>query len=253
MALKNSKLIVALDFDDIKKAEALIDKLKGVVKIFKVGSQLFTAYGPEAVRMVRRKGCEVFLDLKFHDIPNTVAGAAREAVKLGAFMFNVHTLGGLEMMREAKDATLVAANKFKKRKPILLGVTILTSLKDNDLKSCGINKPLKGEVIHLAKLAKRAGLDGVVASPLEIEAIRKSCGKNFVIVTPGIRTGVRKMGTHPLLKRGCVPILHDQKRIATPLDAIKKGANYIVVGRSITEASNPINSVLAIQTTIKEK
>lgn len=213
----NSKLIVALDFDSKYKALQAVDHLGADVKLFKVGLELFSACGPEIVTGIIEKGCDVFLDLKFHDIPNTVEKAARAVSGLGAFMFNVHALGGFDMMKRAKGA---AGGRSK-----VIAVTILTSTDENALKKCGINVNIEDEVIRLAVLAKEAGLDGVVASAKEAGRIRKELGKDFLIVAPGIRPASAATD--------------DQKRVATPLEAITAGADYIVVGRPITTAPDP--------------
>ena len=227
------RLVLALDVDDFKKAEGLVGELSDYVGVFKIGNQLFTAEGPKVVDMVNKKGGKVFLDLKFHDIPNTVACAAEAAAKLGVSIFNVHTSGGYEMMKAAAEATEKISQKLAIRKPIILGVTLLTSINQEILeKEIGIKKRLEEQVVHLAKLAKAAGLDGVVASPWEIKEIRKACGEDFVILTPGIRPTGKSSD--------------DQKRIMTPHEAIKLGANFIVIGRPIRNAANPIETVKKI-------
>ncbi|MFC1808221.1 orotidine-5'-phosphate decarboxylase [Candidatus Omnitrophota bacterium] len=220
------RLIVALDVDNIKKAKKLVDTLYPYVKIFKIGSQLFTACGPDVVKMVQKKGAQVFLDLKFHDIPNTVARSVALAAKLNVFMLNVHASGAGAMMKAA------VAARGKSKKPIIIGVTVLTSMDKGSLQSVGVNRAPITQVIDLAKKTKGAGLDGVVSSAREIEAIRKACGKHFVIVTPGIR---------PLAGQA-----NDQKRIATPQQAIKSGADYIVVGRPITASKDPLRAAKKI-------
>ena len=219
------KLIVALDVDSLNSAKEIIDKLYPLVKIFKIGSQLFTEAGPDAVRMVRARGARVFLDLKFHDIPNTVANASKAAARLGVFMMNLHVQGGFEMMRTASIAVKEEARRLNIERPVVLGVTVLTSIGEKDLKDLEIRKGVKSQVTYLAKLAKDAGLDGVVASAEEIQPIRWTCGDDFIIVTPGIRPQWAQKG--------------DQKRTATPKEAIKLGATYIVVGRPILEAADP--------------
>lgn len=220
----HNKLIVALDFDNKHKALQAVDHLGSDVKLFKVGLELFSACGPDILAGIKQKGCEVFLDLKFHDIPNTVERAAKAVSGLGAFMFNVHALGGLEMMKRAKIA---AGGKSK-----VIAVTILTSADENALKKCGINANIDDQVTRLAALAKEAGLDGVVASPKEAARIRKELGKDFLIVTPGIRPASAS--------------LDDQKRTATPGEAIAAGADYIVVGRPITAAPDPLKAAREI-------
>ncbi len=215
-----NKLIVALDVPNYAEAEKLVKTLSPVVKIFKVGKELFTAEGPRVVEMVRKHGAKVFLDLKFHDIPNTVAGACASAAKLGVFMMNVHACGGREMMQKAAEAV--------KDKSLLIGVTVLTSMNEANLKEVGVATGVAAQVENLAKLAKTSGLKGVVCSPLEIELIRKTCGNDFVIVTPGVRPDWAATG--------------DQKRVMTPKEAIQKGADYLVVGRPITAASNLLDA-----------
>lgn len=221
------RLIFALDVSTLEEVEYWLDLLKGWIRIFKVGKQLFVGEGPQAVELIKEKGGEVFLDLKFHDIPSTVACAVREAAGLGVRMLTLHTLGGLEMMEAARKAIV-----DKARGPLLLGVTVLTSLGKEDLKEVGIDRDPEEEVLLLARLAKRAGLDGVVASPLEVEAVRKEVGEDLFIVTPGIRLPSDTSG--------------DQVRVSTPIQAIGKGSDYIVVGRSIREASDPIRAVKEI-------
>jgi orotidine-5'-phosphate decarboxylase len=219
------KLIVALDVDTLDAAKKIIDTLYPDVKIFKIGSQLFTSAGPPAAEYAVGKGARVFLDLKFHDIPNTVAGAARAAVKLKVSMLNVHVQGGFDMMKKTMMAVKEESERLKIQRPLVLGVTVLTSMGEKDLKDLEIRKGVKSQVTYLARLARDAGLDGVVASADEIQPIRWSCGDEFVIVTPGIRPEWTQKG--------------DQKRTATPKEAIALGANYIVVGRPILEATDP--------------
>ena len=219
------RLIVALDIDSLKKAKQLVDKLYPYVKIFKIGKELFTACGPEAVRIVHKKGAKVFLDLKFHDIPNTVAKAVKAAKNMGVFMLNVHASGGKEMMGAAVSAK-------GKKGPILLVVTVLTSLDTNQLKDVGIRKSPLLQVRDLALLAKSCGMDGVVCSARELSTVKKACGSKFVTVTPGVRPAKGKK--------------QDQKRVATPEYAFKQGADYIVVGRPITQSKNPLSAAKAI-------
>jgi len=219
------RLIVALDVDTKEKALALVGKLKKDVRIFKIGSELFTSCGPEIVQGVKKMGCEAFLDLKFHDIPNTVASSAASAVRLGVFMFNVHASGGGDMMKKAAQAASEEAKKLKIPAPKVIAVTVLTSMDENNLKKVGVGDNMEAQVLRLAKLAKESGLDGVVASPAEIKPIRAALGKDFIIVTPGVRPSWAAA--------------NDQKRFATPKVAINGGADYIVVGRPIIEASDP--------------
>lgn len=223
---KDDALIVALDFSALEDAEKIVKKISPLVKTFKVGKELFTSAGPEAVEMIHSYKCRVFLDLKFHDIPNTVGSACEAATKLGVFMMNVHALGGQTMMVNAVQAVHKTAGEKKISPPKILGVTVLTSLTDKDLKEVGIKKKVKQEVESLAILAQRCGLDGVVASGQEIKTIRHVAGKNFLIVTPGVRPVWAAHG--------------DQKRIITPKEAIRLGADYIVVGRPITQHPQPL-------------
>ena len=219
-----SPLIIALDFPDLKPCKKLLQELKDLVKIYKIGSELFTAHGWSAVDLVQKSGGQVFLDLKLHDIPTTVAKTARVIAARNVFMFNVHALGGFEMMRKAKKA--VDETCKGNTKPILLAVTILTSLEEKILpKELGISRPLREEVLSLARLAKEAGLDGAISSPEETEFLRQGLGKDFILVTPGIRLPPSDS--------------HDQRRSLTPQEAIQKGADYLVIGRPITASSNP--------------
>lgn len=223
------RLVLALDVNNFKKAEELVDKLTDYVGVFKIGNQLFTAEGTKVIKMVQEKGGKVFLDLKFHDIPNTVARAAEVVSKLGVYIFDIHTSGGYEMMKAAVEASKKLSFALGISKPLILGVTLLTSINQEILeKEIGIKKSLEEQVVHLAKLAKAAGLDGVVASPWEIKALRAACGEGFVILTPGIRLAGKSDD--------------DQKRTMTPQEAIKLGADFIVIGRPITNATNPVKA-----------
>jgi orotidine-5'-phosphate decarboxylase len=219
-----TELIVALDVDELKKAEEFVDRLYPEVKIFKIGSQLFTFYGPMAVRMVQKKGASVFLDLKFHDIPNTVANAAAAAARLEVFMFTLHTQGGPKMMRRAREAVDAESAKLGTKPPLIIGVTVLTSeIQDSTIKSL---------VLSRAKEAKESGLDGIVASVAEAGLIRSNFGKDLRVVTAGIR-----LSHSHLSGKQAVP--DDQRRTATALDAAGAGVDYIVVGRPILESSSP--------------
>lgn len=231
------KLIVALDFDTQEKAINMVNQLEDSVDIFKVGLELYLASKGKVVEYLHEKGKKVFLDLKFMDIPNTVAGAAREAAKMGVFMFNVHVPGGIAMMETAREAVeqVVAGGK---QRPLLIGVTVLTSLDQNDLNRLGITKDVKDLVIDRARLAKEAGLDGVVASPKEASEIRNVCGENFVTVCPGVRPTWAATG--------------DQKRIMTPKDAINQGASYLVVGRPITGGQDPAENARKVLQEMEE-
>jgi orotidine-5'-phosphate decarboxylase len=238
MADIKEKLIVALDVSNIEQAEVLIDTLAPYVGAFKIGMQLFYSEGHRVIALATSRGSQVFLDLKMHDIPHTVARASEALVLPGVFMFNVHAAGGLEMMRQAANSTREQAKDVGLPKPILLGVTVLTSMDEAGLKDINVAIPPAEQVVHLARLAQQAGLDGVVASPQEIVKIRQACGPHFVIVTPGIRP----MGTDT----------NDQKRTATPLDAVQAGANYLVVGRPITGARDPVKAAREILEEMEE-
>ena len=222
---KQDQLIVALDVPTLHEAEKLVKTLSPVVKTFKVGKELFTSAGPDAVRMVHGHKAKVFLDLKFHDIPHTVASACEAASRLGVFMMNVHAVGGKNMLFAAVQSVHKTFEKLKHPHPLLLGVTVLTSMTDRDLKEVGVKGRVKEEVEKLARLVQQCGLDGVVASGQEIELVRKVAGKRFLIVTPGVRPLWAAHG--------------DQKRIITPKEAIEKGADFVVVGRPITQDKDP--------------
>lgn len=219
------RLIFALDVDDFEEAEKWVKRLHDKVGLFKIGKQLFTRCGPEIVRMVRGEGGEVFLDLKYHDIPNTVAKAGLEACRLGVKMFNVHALGGREMMEKVVAEVDAEYPRGSGQRPLLLAVTILTSSTEQTLREVGIEQPVVQMVPRLARLAKDAGMDGVVASPKEIGLIREACGPDFTIVTPGVR---------PLSASQ-----DDQKRVTTPADAVAAGSDYLVIGRPISAAADP--------------
>jgi orotidine-5'-phosphate decarboxylase len=224
------RLIVALDVDTLDAAVALVERLDGLVTRFKIGSQLFTAAGPAAVEAVQKRSGQVFLDLKYHDIPNTVAGAAREAARMGGFMFNVHASGGRAMMRAAAEAVHAHAGA---RRPLVIAVTVLTSLDRRALaRELGVTASVEGHVLHLCALAREAGLDGNVASAHEIHPIRNALGPGWVIVTPGVRPADSRAD--------------DQSRIATPRAAAGAGADYLVVGRPITAAADPVAAARAI-------
>ena len=220
----NEKLIVALDVSTLADAEKLVKTLSPVVSTFKIGKELFTSIGPSIVHMVHSHGGRVFLDLKFHDIPNTVGAACEAAVRLNVFMLNVHASGGKQMLFQAVQSVHKTAEELKINPPLLIGVTVLTSLRDEDLKEIGFKQTVEKQVGVLALLSKSCGLDGVVASAHEIAVIRKKCGKDFRIVTPGVRPVWAARG--------------DQKRVMTPKEAVEAGADFIVVGRPITQAEN---------------
>ena len=225
------KVIIALDVENKEQALALVRELKDA-RIFKVGLELFTAEGPPLVKALGELGKSVFLDLKLHDIPNTVAEAVRIGVRLGAAMMTIHTSGGEDMMRKAAEAASAESEKTKTARPLLLGVTILTSLKSADLQAIGMAPDIPGQVLRLAGLAKKSGMDGIVCSAQEIEIVRRELGAGFVIVTPGIRPAWAAA--------------QDQKRIMTPWQAIQKGSDYLVVGRPVTQATSPQEAFLRI-------
>jgi orotidine-5'-phosphate decarboxylase len=242
------RLVLALDVNNFKKAEELVDKLIDYVEVFKIGNQLFTAEGTKVIKMVQEKGGKVFLDLKFHDIPNTVARAAEVVSKLGVYIFDIHTSGGYEMMKAAVEASKKLSFALGTSKPLILGVTLLTSINQEILeKEIGIKKSLEEQVVHLAKLAEAAGLDGVVASPWEIKVLRAACGEGFVILTPGIRPVCLCVTCRQAGKPD-----DDQKRIMTPQEAIKLGADFIVIGRPITNAANPVKAAQEILKEMEE-
>lgn len=222
----SERLIFALDVDELAEARRWVRKLHRHVGLFKVGKQLFTRCGPEVVKMIRDEGGEVFLDLKYHDIPNTVAMAGIEACRLGVKIFNVHALGGKEMMRVTAQKAEESCRAAAIPAPLLLAVTILTSSTDATLREIGIERPVAEMVPRLAKLAQDAGCGGVVASPLEVGSIRAACGPDFKIVTPGVRPAFAASD--------------DQKRIMTPGEAISVGADYLVIGRPISAAPEPL-------------
>jgi orotidine-5'-phosphate decarboxylase len=237
-----NRILVALDVDRAADAVSLADTLRGVVGGIKIGSQLFTAAGPDVVRTLVAQGHRVFLDLKFHDIPNTVAGAVRSACGLGVWMVNVHASGGRTMMEAARRAADESAASNGSR-PLVIAVTVLTSMNTDDLVSIGLSQPatqtsgsalVDAQVSRLAALAQAAGLDGVVASPRETAAIRRACGPEFVIVTPGIRGG------------GATAAPDDQQRTLSPAEAVAAGSSYLVVGRPITAAKDPREAAVRI-------
>lgn len=222
-------LIVALDLPTADEALKTASELKGLVNYMKVGKQLFTAAGPDFIERLHDEGFKVFLDMKFHDIPNTVGAASVEAAKLGVFMFNMHTSGGIEMMKTAAERVRDFSEKNGVHRPLLIGVTVLTSLGNEDLHKIGITNDVRAQVQLLSRLAKDSGLDGVVASAQEIKMIKEECGQDFIIVTPGIRPA----GSPP----------DDQKRTMTAAEALNEGADYIVVGRPVTGAKDKAEAV----------
>jgi orotidine-5'-phosphate decarboxylase len=237
-----SSLIVALDFDSLTSAIKFAKQVADLVGMFKVGSQLFTAAGPEAVKEIAALGPGIFLDLKYHDIPNTVAAAILSCAAMpGVQLVNVHALGGKAMLHAAAQA-ISAAQAMGADRPRLLAVTILTSMNDTAMREAGIAGTPSARVVKLAQLAKEAGVDGVVASVQEAKAIRKACGSDFLIVTPGVRPKEKSPGK----KKGKEKIEDDQARTATPTEAIRAGADFLVVGRPILAAEEPRTAAQAI-------
>ena len=229
------QLLVALDLENGPAALTMAEALRGVVGGFKVGSRLFTSEGPDIVRTLARDGGRVFLDLKFHDIPNTVATAVAAATSLGAWMVNVHASGGTRMMHAARDAARETAERERRQAPLVIAVTVLTSMNAGMLAETGVQTPVVEQVLRLAELAQAAGLDGVVASPQETALIRQRCGPDFAIVTPGIRGGAATTSGKD-----------DQERTLGPAEAIAAGASYLVVGRPIIAAPNARKAALEI-------
>ena len=225
------RVIVALDYPDARPALALASRLDPAACRFKVGKELFTAAGPQLVRELVGKGFGVFLDLKFHDIPNTVSAACRASAELGVWMLNVHASGGRKMMEAAREAVDNSAHK-----PLLIAVTVLTSMDEAGLHEIGVARSPREQVLHLAGLAQQSGLDGVVCSAQEAADLRASFGQDFALVTPGIRPAGADAG--------------DQSRIMTPAKAIQAGADYLVIGRPITQAADPTEALRSIQTQI---
>ena len=232
LSTKN-KLIVALDVDNLQRARDLVEMLRDVVALFKVGMQLFTATGPVIVREIINAGGRVFLDLKYHDIPNTVAAAGVEAARLGVSIFNLHAAGGPEMMQRTSAAVAEVSEREGFPRPRVIAVTLLTSMDARVLRATGVTSSVEQQVIARAKLAEASGLDGVVASPLEVPLIRAAIMRNdFLIVTPGVRP--------------CGADFADQKRVMTPAAAVRAGSDYLVVGRPIIEADDPARAAHAV-------
>ena len=229
--MSDSRIIVALDFSSEKQVVEFIAPLEPSMCKLKVGKELFTLAGPGLVRQLIDKGFDVFLDLKFHDIPNTVARACKVAADMGVWMMNVHALGGRNMLLAAREAL-----EGNKNRPLLIAVTILTSMGQQDLEEIGLSGNPEGNVLRLAALTKEAGLDGVVCSSREVSKLRLAQGETFTLVTPGIRPAGSDVG--------------DQKRIMTPTDAIKAGSNYLVIGRPITQADDPVETLTKINSEI---
>lgn len=233
------RLIVALDVDSIEEALGLVQRLQDHVGVFKVGMQLFNSEGPDVVRRIQDAGGKVFLDLKLHDIPNTVGQASAVLTRQRVFMFNVHTAGGSEMMKKAVQMTRQEAFGAGIPLPLVIGVTVLTSINQAILENeMGVARSVEVQVVRWAKLAKESGLNGVVASPQEIRAIRAACGIDFLIVTPGVRPAWAAV--------------NDQKRVMTPREAVEAGASYLVVGRPITGAADPVEAAQRIVEEMEE-
>ena len=227
-----SKIIVALDYEKEAEALALVDQIDPSLCRLKVGKEMFTTLGINFVKQLHQRNFDVFLDLKYHDIPNTVARAVRSAADLGVWMVDLHASGGLRMMEEAKRIL----EPYGKDAPLLIAVTVLTSMEDLDLLQIGINASPMEQVLRLAHLTQRAGLDGVVCSPQEVEILRNACGEEFKLVTPGIRPIGADFG--------------DQRRVMTPTAAIRAGSDYLVIGRPITKADNPAEVLRSINSSI---
>lgn len=228
-----SKIIVALDYEKESDALALVDQIDPSLCRLKVGKEMFTTLGMNFVKQLHQRNFDVFLDLKYHDIPNTVARAVRSAADLGVWMVDLHASGGLRMMEEAKRIL----EPYGKDAPLLIAVTVLTSMEDLDLLQIGINASPREQVLRLAHLTQRAGLDGVVCSPQEVEILRNACGEDFKLVTPGIRPIGADFG--------------DQRRVMTPTAAIRAGSDYLVIGRPITKADNPVEVLRSINASIR--
>ncbi|MEM7008016.1 MAG: orotidine-5'-phosphate decarboxylase [Thermodesulfobacteriota bacterium] len=230
------RIILALDFPEHQIALNWVEKLRTKIKTFKVGPILFLDSGSEGLKEFSNLGANIFLDLKFHDIPSTVEKTARQSVRFGVNMFTIHTLGGFEMMKSVSEAVKDEAEKLNYPKPLVLGVTVLTSHDRKSLDQIGIKDTVENTVMNLAELAEIANIDGLVCSGVEVEALRKEFGDRFSLVVPGIRPGTDT---------------HDQKRVTTPAEAISKGADYLVIGRAIAEAENPEEVVDEIVESIK--
>lgn len=231
MAEGIEKLIVAIDTDDFDKAKELIDKLDDSVDIFKVGLEQYVSTRGKTIDYLKEKGKKIFLDLKFHDIPNTMKSAVKAAVRDNVWLMTIH-VSDMEGMRQCAQIAKEEAKRLNIERPLIVGVTVLTSLSNEDLQDIGCNMTTEELAIKRAKLAKEAGIDGVVCSAKEVDEIVKECGEDFVTVCPGIRPETSEVG--------------DQKRVVTPADAIKKGAHYLVVGRPITKSEDPKKSALDI-------
>lgn len=228
----DQKVIVALDYGNQADALAFVDRIDPMSCRLKVGKEMFTLFGPDFVRELHNRGFSVFLDLKFHDIPNTCAKAVRAAAELGVWMVNVHASGGERMMSAAREILL----PYGKERPLLIGVTVLTSMEQSDLAGVGLDIEPQQQVMRLASLTKNAGLDGVVCSAQEATLLKQNLGQEFKLVTPGIRPQGSELG--------------DQRRIMTPVEAIAAGSDYLVIGRPITQAASPADVLESINTSL---
>jgi len=246
-----SKIIVALDVETALEARKIIADLRGEVGAFKIGLQLFTSSGASFVREVVESGVKVFLDVKFHDIPNTVAKASTEVARLGVWMFNIHAIGGSEMMRKTIENVREVCEKENLTQPKIIGVTVLTSANQENLREVGVDTEIENQVLNLACLSAKCGLDGVVASPREVETIRRNIAeKDFLIVTPGIRSSKFKVQSSKSESEDQRPktkdqfeTIDDQKRVMTPKEAVQAGSNYLVIGRPILQAEDKVSAV----------
>jgi len=231
-SVSRKRIIVALDFDDREVALNLVNQLKPELCRLKVGKEMFTLFGPQWVSLLVDRGFDVFLDLKFHDIPNTVAKACAAAANLGVWMVNLHAAGGIEMMLKAREAL----EPFADKRPLITAVTVLTSMDDKQYSKIGYSRPIDQQVLHFAQMAKESGMDGIVCSAWEAAKLSALFGKEFKLVTPGIRPIGSDKG--------------DQSRIMTPANAIDAGASYLVIGRPITQSSDPLKSLCEISETL---
>ncbi len=229
----DQKVIVALDYDNQADALAFVDRVDPASCRLKVGKEMFTLFGPDFVKELHKRGFSVFLDLKFHDIPNTCSKAVRAAAEMGVWMVNVHASGGERMMTASREIL----EPYGKDRPVLIGVTVLTSMEQSDLVGIGLDVAPQEQVIRLATLTKNSGLDGVVCSAQEASMLKSQLGQEFKLVTPGIRPAGAAVG--------------DQKRIMTPVDAIQAGSDYLVIGRPITQATDPAAVLAEINATLK--
>lgn len=233
-SITHAPIIVALDFDNLNAALSLADGLDPSLCKLKIGKEMFTRFGPELVRQLNNRSFKVFLDLKFHDIPNTVARAVAAAADLGVWMVNVHAAGGAKMM----NAAVAALDPFGEDRPLLIGVTVLTSMDEEQLNAVGVPGSVNDQVLRLASLAHRSGLDGVVCSAREASLLRRNLGEKFLLVTPGIRPANADAG--------------DQMRIVPPKDALEAGSDYLVIGRPVTRAPDPLQALHNIQREINQ-